>query len=251
MSDAGLGYACPICSVGLIANARYPRYVCTACADRATSKSGRALEFFNQGFSGGYGARYADDHSAYDSHACFIDGRPCYADEARFGGIVIELAEPGPVWEHLSDKELLAAYCSIMGTLRERGVVRSANNPVADYTESLVARALNLTLETQSRAGYDAIDSEGRRYQIKGRRLTTPRTSPQLSAIRNLANRPFDLLAAVAYDANLTVLYGALIPVDVVAAISRYTAHTNSHVLMFKRSMLGDARVTDITASLI
>jgi hypothetical protein len=40
--------------------------------------------------SGGYAARYADTGEPYSSHACYIDGLPCWADEARFGGIVIE-----------------------------------------------------------------------------------------------------------------------------------------------------------------
>jgi hypothetical protein len=29
----------------------------------------------------------------YDSHLCLINGVPCYADEARFGGIVIEVRQ--------------------------------------------------------------------------------------------------------------------------------------------------------------
>jgi len=63
------------------------------CAKRATAPDGRRLEFFNVGLSGGYGARYADNHERYQSHDCLIDGLPCRADEARFGGIVIEALE--------------------------------------------------------------------------------------------------------------------------------------------------------------
>ena len=84
-------YQCPICGISLQPIARYRRYVCQDCAGKAVSANGRRLEFFNLGLSGGYGAMYADDQSAYDSHECFIDGHACRADEARFGGIVIEL----------------------------------------------------------------------------------------------------------------------------------------------------------------
>ena len=241
---------CPICGTDLQPIARYPRYVCSACAGKATTAEGRPLDFFNIGLSGGYGAQHADDGSPYDSHDCFIGGQPCRADEARFGGIVIETVEAMPDWSNYSDKQLLSAYCSLMAALRDRGVVRSSNNPVADYTESLVSRALGLSLESQSQAGYDALDSDGRRYQIKGRRLTSHNTSPQLSAIRNLDKKPFDLLAAVAYDANLSVLYAALIPISIVSDLSRYTSHTNSHTLIFKRSVLDNPLVTDITALL-
>ena len=153
-------------------------------------------------------------------------------------------------WSGLDDRRLLDAYCSLMSAMRERGIVRSSNNPVADYTEALVSRALGLTLEAQSRAGYDALGADGTRYQIKGRRLTTHNASTQLSALRNLAQRPFDRLAAVAYAQDLSVLYGALIPIEVVVELGRFSAHSNSHVVMFRRKVLEDARVIDITAAL-
>ena len=153
-------------------------------------------------------------------------------------------------WSQLDDKQLLGAYCSLMVELKDRGVVRSSNNPVADYTETLVSRALGLSLESQSQAGYDARGADGTRYQIKGRRLTSHNKSTQLSALRNLANRPFDTLAAVAYSQDLSVLYGALIPIEVVTELSRFSTHSNSHIFMFRRNVLEDARVTDITAAL-
>ncbi len=85
-----MSHACPICAVSLEAHSRYPRYVCQACASRASSADGRLLTFANEGFSGGYVAAYADTGEPYDSHDCWIDGLACHADEARFGGIVIE-----------------------------------------------------------------------------------------------------------------------------------------------------------------
>lgn len=153
-------------------------------------------------------------------------------------------------WSQFNDKQLLGAYCSLMSALKERGIVRSSNNPVADYTESLVSRAIGLSLELQSQAGYDARDAGGIRYQIKGRRLTSHNKSTQLGAFRNLTQRPFDILAAVAYSEDLSVLYGALIPIEVVAEMSRFSTHSNSHIFMFRRSVLDDSRVADITGAL-
>lgn len=46
------------------------------------------------------------------------------------------------------------------------------------------------------------------------------------------------------------VLYAALIPLDAVLELSRYSAHTNSHTLMFRRNLLDDPRATDITDEL-
>lgn len=56
---------------------------------------GRALQFFNIDMSGGFMAQHADDQSPYESHICYIEGRMCWADEARFGGIVIRPTSDG------------------------------------------------------------------------------------------------------------------------------------------------------------
>jgi hypothetical protein len=82
--------------------------------------------------------------------------------------------------------ELLAQYANIMEELRRRGVIRSSNNPVADYAEYLCEKALSLKRTGKSAKGFDATDSKGRRYQIKGRRLTTHSASRQLGVLREL-----------------------------------------------------------------
>jgi len=85
-------HTCPICgATGLTPVERYPRYVCPACAARASSADGRRLCFGNLGFGGGFVATYADTGERYaDGGDCRIDGIPCFAAEARFGGIVIQ-----------------------------------------------------------------------------------------------------------------------------------------------------------------
>jgi hypothetical protein len=69
---------------------RYPRYLCEDCASRARSKDERLLKFSNIDTTGGFSAQYADTGEPYPSHECYVDGVPCYADEHRFGGIVIQ-----------------------------------------------------------------------------------------------------------------------------------------------------------------
>jgi len=63
------------------------------CAVKAASADGRVLEFSNVDMSGGFVAHYADTGEEYPSHECFIGGVKCRADEAKFGGIVIEVVE--------------------------------------------------------------------------------------------------------------------------------------------------------------
>lgn len=80
---------CPICRKRLKFIERYPRYVCGEFISRVTDKDGRSLSIYNVDFTGGDKAIYKDTEEEYDSHICYIYGIKCYADEARFGGIVV------------------------------------------------------------------------------------------------------------------------------------------------------------------
>jgi hypothetical protein len=82
---------CPICKKELKFIKRYPNYVCRDCAEKANDINGRKLLFGNIGISGGYEAYFDDTKEKYDNHICYINEIKCYADEARFGGIVIEI----------------------------------------------------------------------------------------------------------------------------------------------------------------
>ena len=82
---------CPICAVAVPYSSRYPRQLCERCAGRAADAQGRALRFSNSDAGGGFVATYADTGATYPGrHRCWVDGQPCFADEHRFGGIVIE-----------------------------------------------------------------------------------------------------------------------------------------------------------------
>ncbi len=81
---------CPICGTQVAANPRYPRYLCDPCAEKATDENNRRLEFYNESLLGGFAARYVDTGAEYASHVCFVEGVRCWAEEARFGGIVIQ-----------------------------------------------------------------------------------------------------------------------------------------------------------------
>src|SRR5437879_5224176 len=126
------------------------------------------------------------------------------------------------MFEGKSAQELLQIYCETLKELRRRGLTRSINNPAADFTETLVANALTLTLVKGSTTGYDATDQSGRRYEIKGRRLTYENKSRQMSFIRGLDLAHFDLLAGVLFDENFAVHRGCVIPRESVMQMARY-----------------------------
>ena len=81
---------CPICQKELESVPRYPNYLCSDCVKKAKDKDGRALGFSNIGMSGGFQAHYKDSDEEYKSHQCFVEGVECYANEAKFGGVVLE-----------------------------------------------------------------------------------------------------------------------------------------------------------------
>ena len=81
---------CPICKNETKRSARYPNYICRSCAENPLSEDGRALQFYNVSMAGGFEAKYTDTGEVRDSHICFVQGKKCWADEARFGGIVIQ-----------------------------------------------------------------------------------------------------------------------------------------------------------------
>ncbi len=146
----------------------------------------------------------------------------------------------------LSEVELLKLHASIIEELKARKVVRTKNNPVGDYTEWLVANALDLQLSNNSASGHDGIDKKGIKYQIKGRRITPDNTSRQLSAIRNLKEKDFDFLIAVIFDKDYKILDAVMIPHEVVEQFSSYRKHVNAHILHLSGAILEDSRVRDI-----
>ncbi len=83
-------HPCPICSAPTHHRARYPGSVCFDCYGRACDSQGQKLNFFNLSMSGGFEAVIADTGEICPSHVCVINGVECWANEARFGGIVIE-----------------------------------------------------------------------------------------------------------------------------------------------------------------
>jgi hypothetical protein len=143
--------------------------------------------------------------------------------------------------------ELLRAHGTVLDELRRREIMRSANSPISDYAEVLFCRAFGWTRAGNSAAGFDATDAAGQRYQIKARRITLAPGARQLSAIRNLASDPFDHLAAVLFSSDFSVHRAALIPIDVVRARVRRSAHTNSDVLHLRDEVWTARGVIDLT----
>ena len=83
-------HPCPICANPIRHWERYPQAVCSICYDKACDDKGRKLSFSNVSMSGGFESTVTDTKEKYPSHICYIEGVECWADEAGFGGIVIQ-----------------------------------------------------------------------------------------------------------------------------------------------------------------
>ena len=150
-------------------------------------------------------------------------------------------------WETLTVPELLRCFANILDELKERKVVRTRNNPVADYAEWLVTQQLGLSLERSSKRGYDAIDQNGKRYQIKSRRLDPTNESKLLSVIRNLDTNEFDYLVGVLFNRDFTVKEAYKIPHGVIREHARFSEHVNGHLLHLQGEVLTARGVENIT----
>ncbi|NYT60671.1 hypothetical protein H0A65_17315 [Alcaligenaceae bacterium] len=160
------------------------------------------------------------------------------------------LAMDIPDYTKLTVAELLNVHSAVLGELRNRNVTRSNNNPTGDYAEWLVATALGLTLEKNSAKGFDAVDSQGIRYQIKSRRVTPNNASTQLGVIRNLDGGDFDFLVAVIFNSNWQVSYAAKISHHVLPELAAYRSHVNGHIMHLRPSVFTNPGVEDISDQL-
>lgn len=148
---------------------------------------------------------------------------------------------------YYSVPDLLLLFAQVLRELSGRGVIRSTNNPVADYSEWLTARALGLELVPQSVKDHDALASDGTRYQVKGRRQTPTNRSRQLSAIRGFE---FDYLVGVLYNFDFTVMRAAQVPVELVRQHSTWTPHVNGWRFHLRDSIWALPGVIDLSAPL-
>jgi hypothetical protein len=143
-------------------------------------------------------------------------------------------------------------YGQVLDELRGRGVVRTRNSPVGDYAEYLFSTAFGWSLEANSTSGYDAVDGEGTRYQVKCRRVCGGGSGErQLGVFRDLPAGKFDILAAVLLDAGFKVLRAALIPRELISSRAAYVPHVNGWRFTLDDEVWALPGVIDATAELL
>jgi len=142
----------------------------------------------------------------------------------------------------LDKQTLLRLYSNLMEELRSRELIRSSNNPVADYAEKVAVESLGLTRAGKEKRGYDALDEHKRKYQIKGRRITKHNRSRQLGVIRNIDEKLFDYLVAVIFNEDFSVREIWKVPYRFVKDKSKYSKQQNGHVFQAKPDLLSSGK---------
>ena len=113
------------------------------------------------------------------------------------------------------------------------------------YTENLVSRALCLTLEPAANPGYDAVDNNSQKYQIKGQFESVNQwsgfTDKQLAA--------FHFLVCVIYTSSGDIKSAYLIPAGVARQKARGSAQ-GKRWIYYKNDLWNCKGVIDIKETL-
>ena len=99
-SENNIIHKCPIClDIMDYYTARYPKMICGKCANGDNGKIldsfGNEVSFSNIDIYGGFASHHKINNNDNElvhknEHICWINTIKCYANEARFGGIVIQ-----------------------------------------------------------------------------------------------------------------------------------------------------------------
>ena len=102
---------CPICGKRRLFSARYPNALCNSCgySKKMVDSLGNPVEFANQSISGGFMSIHHENGVLVErqEHSCFLNGIECEANEARLGGIAVQILIPCPMCQisHVAQAE--------------------------------------------------------------------------------------------------------------------------------------------------
>lgn len=153
---------------------------------------------------------------------------------------------PGINLKALSVRELLALWAGTLRELRDRGVVRTFNNPIGDIAEELVAIHYAGERGSFSQKTWD-VRSGDELLQVKALRRTGTKTRRNLSPVRS--DEGYTAVIVVIFTEDLRVEEALRIPRAVVNELFVHRAHVNGRVIALTRRLLEHPAVTTIDLS--
>ena len=146
-----------------------------------------------------------------------------------------------------STRELLALWAAILRELRRRGVVRTANNPIGDIAEELVAAHLKGERASFSNAGWDVATPDGERLEVKAIRIAEVKTRSNLSPIPRSST--YTSVIVVVFDADLRVTETLRVPRATVETRFRPRARDGARIIRVGRGLREDPSVESVLLS--
>jgi hypothetical protein len=132
--------------------------------------------------------------------------------------------------------ELFADWAAIMRQLRDRGIIRTNNNPVGDIAEAIVAEHYGGVRAPYGQKNWD-VRVGGERIEVKGlRQLTGGSRRSNVSPIRG---SDYDAVVIVLLDDDFNVTEGLRIPRATVDELFGHNDHINGVVIKISRALRG------------
>lgn len=140
--------------------------------------------------------------------------------------------------------QLIEAYASILGELRQRGLVRTNNAPSGDLAEYACAIVYGGTLVLNSEKSYDLHACDGRRIQVNVRNMRSDtRQSAIFSVFRSI---DFDACIFVLIDTDTQRVRAAFErSADYVATHGTHRAHTHGFAVRVSQARQLGIDLTD------
>ena len=142
----------------------------------------------------------------------------------------------------MTPKAMLKAYVAILGELKEREITQSQNAPTGGLAEHIFQKTFNWTLAANSEKGYDAKDDDGKRYQIKAKRVN--------SRDFDFRSFDFDFFAVILFTHDYEIDGAVLIPKSIVKRKTNVVKHTNVHRFRLSNEIWDMENVQDVTNKL-
>lgn len=139
--------------------------------------------------------------------------------------------------EDLSVFDLIRIHRQALYELRNRGVIRTLNQPQGEWAETLVKVAYGGQLAPMSEKGYDVMTPDGTRLQVKARALDYPKIGSNITSV--FRSREFDAMVVVLlHRSDLRVAKAAELSLETVCANARYRKHVNGWVLVPNEALM-------------
>lgn len=151
-----------------------------------------------------------------------------------------------PDLDTLSVRELLSLWAASLRELKDRGVVRTFNNPIGDIAEELVALHYGGERGAFSQKTWD-VKVGDELLQVKALRRTGMRRRRNLSPIRS--DHGYTAVVVVIFSEDLRVEQALRIPREVVNELFPHRPHVNGRVIVIGRQLLDHQEVETIDLS--